>query len=426
MSLNAESRLLVLLFTDIVGSVSLKDRDGERVYCESLIHIERSVRAVIDQIEHASVLNDTGDGCLIAVPTAQAGVQCALDILERIDATDWSAMGCSDAVRVRIGVHMGEVTLLPDEHGSGRPKAVGLPVDITARIMDGAAPGTIRVSAPVYEDAEAHMRSTGDAERDVAWRSMGPQKFKGRSTPLTIYEVQSGGPHAIATPARHALRVLAVMLVLGGIAIGAVMLTAGEKPIRAPAITAIEVRRFAIEPEAGVIVDHGPISETNVPHVGDGVSVSAEYDAPAYCYLVSMDTDGQVVLRHPSDPDRAPERVTSFEFPATTHSADPVLFGLSIPAGAQAFALLVSGEPLPAWSAWCAENELPHWSPGEEANTVFTVANGADTPDSLDTKGALILIEGRIVSGPLQWLRNQRERLDDVRLVRFPVHETDE
>ena len=64
------SRLMVLLFTDVVGSTELKNRLGTVEYAELLGRHDRIFRQIIAAMDGSRILKDTGDGFFVSFATA--------------------------------------------------------------------------------------------------------------------------------------------------------------------------------------------------------------------------------------------------------------------------------------------------------------------------------------------------------------------
>ncbi len=84
--------------------------------------------------------------------------------------------------------------------------------------------------------------------------------------------------------------------------------------------------------------------------VEDDVKVRAELSGPAYCYLIAYNPDGKEQLCYPEAGNAPPAPVKSFEYP----SEPTKYFGLTKKEGTgpQAFVLLASAKPLPAYKEW--------------------------------------------------------------------------
>lgn len=190
------SRQFVLAITDIVGSVALKERVGQKAYLRALRAHDEVLREVLGAVEGAQVLNDTGDGRVIAFEGADAGVRACLEIQHRLAQVDWSDYGLDEPLGVRAGVNTGQVALIPDETPGRAPKVVGLPLDLAARIMALGEAGRVVVAGSVFEESERALRGPTGEGLHVRWRALGRKQLKGRRTPMSVYEA-----HYADTPA---------------------------------------------------------------------------------------------------------------------------------------------------------------------------------------------------------------------------------
>ena len=129
-----ERALATVLFTDIVGSTEQAAARGDRAW--------RAVLDRHDQISTESVerfvgrfVKSTGDGILATFASPSNAVECARDIRRREAAS---------GVRIRAGVHTGEVELRDGDVG-------GIGVHIAARIVGLAADDAVWVSRTVKD-----------------------------------------------------------------------------------------------------------------------------------------------------------------------------------------------------------------------------------------------------------------------------------
>jgi predicted ATPase len=121
---------VTFLFTDIEGSTALLEELGSEGYGELLSHHHRVCRAA--WIEHGGVeVDKTGDAFFVAFPTASGVLAAAADAQRAL-----AELG----LRVRMGVHTGEVSL--NETGY-----VGFEVHRAARIAAAAHGGQVVVSS---------------------------------------------------------------------------------------------------------------------------------------------------------------------------------------------------------------------------------------------------------------------------------------
>src|SRR5262249_12201010 len=89
----------------------------------------------------------------------------------------------------------------------------------------------------------------------------------------------------------------------------------------------------------------------------DDVRIDVKLSRPAYCYLIAFNPNGDEQLVYPPDVAAAPPRVEFFRYPAVETRFFPLTDG----AGVQAFVLLTSPEPLPAYQEWKARTGSAPW-----------------------------------------------------------------
>jgi tRNA A-37 threonylcarbamoyl transferase component Bud32 len=87
----------------------------------------------------------------------------------------------------------------------------------------------------------------------------------------------------------------------------------------------------------------------------DRVQVKAEFSEPVYCFLLAFNPDGKEQLCWPADGRQPPERQDRLDYP------EKQLFALNDGEGLQAFVLLASRQPLPAYDDWKSQRPVPVW-----------------------------------------------------------------
>jgi class 3 adenylate cyclase len=150
-----------LLMTDIVDSTATASRLGDATWKQTLGEHNRLVRARLERYLGKEV-NTTGDGFLAMFASAIAAIRCAASIR---DATN------EFGLPVRIGIHTGEVELLPGDIG-------GVSVHAAARVMALGGASDVIVSATtrgLVLDADVHFESRG------------VQRLKGLPTRLEVF-----------------------------------------------------------------------------------------------------------------------------------------------------------------------------------------------------------------------------------------------
>jgi class 3 adenylate cyclase len=160
-----ERVLTTVLFTDIVGSTAAAEHHGDRAWKQLLEAHHEDVRGLLEA-HHGHEVKMTGDGFLATFDSPGRAIACALRIVPAAHLL---------GIEVRAGVHTGEVELAGQD-------VRGLAVHLAARIMDGAGPGEVLVSATTRE-----LASGGDVE----FTTRGIREFKGLSGAREVYEVRA-------------------------------------------------------------------------------------------------------------------------------------------------------------------------------------------------------------------------------------------
>jgi serine/threonine protein kinase len=98
----------------------------------------------------------------------------------------------------------------------------------------------------------------------------------------------------------------------------------------------------------------------------DDVRVRAEFNAPAYCYLIALNPDGTVQFCPPGDEGKPPRTQTELTYPT-----GETVFGLTDGVGLQAFVLLASRRPLPSYREWKSRHGAAPWGTAPSAEGVW-------------------------------------------------------
>ena len=198
---------MVLMFTDVQGSVDLKNRIGTAGYAEALAKHDGIFRRLVATSPGAEILSDTGDGFFAAFASASDAVRAAL-LFQQFVARE------AQPLKVRCGLHVGEVTELDDAQAH-RPKVVGLAADFASRLTGLAGGGQILLTRFPFNEARQFIRShpaVGDeAVPEIRWVAHGEYLFKGSEEPMEVFEVGAAGFAPLAPPpdsadVRRALR----------------------------------------------------------------------------------------------------------------------------------------------------------------------------------------------------------------------------
>lgn len=142
------------------------------------------------------IVDWAGDGCFLTFPTPSAAVRFALGVQFAHDKEQ-------ELPRVRIGIHIGEVSEQANPSGVGRPDVDGLAVGLASRIADLAEAGQILLSASAYEASRSRLEAQLEGW-PVRWDTHGSYRLKGFEKPLEICEVGLEGQAPFRRPAASA------------------------------------------------------------------------------------------------------------------------------------------------------------------------------------------------------------------------------
>src|SRR5436189_2233242 len=145
------SRLMVLMFTDIVGSTDLKRKLGDSETAKMIRRHDEIFRYTVGAFPFAEILKDVGDGFLARFNSASDAVHAALHFQSSLHSEKWQ-----HPLKSRVGLHLGEVSELDKEPSSGQTKLSGMAVDIAARVMSLALPGQILMTRAAFDNARQY------------------------------------------------------------------------------------------------------------------------------------------------------------------------------------------------------------------------------------------------------------------------------
>ncbi len=186
------SRILTLVFTDLVDSTALKRQRGDQAVGE-LIARHRALVGRLATESSGRIIDWAGDGCFLTFETPSAAVTFGLR-LQQAQREE------PDLPDVRTGMHMGEVSERPGPDGDvAHPRVEGLAVDLAARISGLARPAQVLMSAAVADSARQHL-DAGSFSQPIVWRAYGPYSLKGFDEPLEIREAGLEGVASFEAP----------------------------------------------------------------------------------------------------------------------------------------------------------------------------------------------------------------------------------
>ena len=173
------------LFTDIEGSTALLRRVGQGAYAQVLASHQALIRSALAAHDGKEV-DTQGDGFFAVFSSPTACVAAAAQMQQALEAQAWPA---GEHVRVRMGVHTGEVA----RTATG---LVGLDVHRGARVAAVAYGGQVLVS----ETTAALVRSS--LPPGAALRDLGMHRLKDLGRPEQIFQLDVTGLPAEFPPLR--------------------------------------------------------------------------------------------------------------------------------------------------------------------------------------------------------------------------------
>jgi TolB-like protein/class 3 adenylate cyclase len=167
-----ERKLAAIFAADIAGYSRLMGLD-ETGTLERL----KARREIMDRLiaaHRGRIFNTAGDSVIADFASAVDAVQCAVVVQEAL-AKENAGMAASEAMRFRIGIHVGDVIV----EGTN---LFGDAVNIAARLEAVAEPGGICVSGTVRDQIGSKL--------PIAFADLGEQQVKNIAQPIRAYRVQ--------------------------------------------------------------------------------------------------------------------------------------------------------------------------------------------------------------------------------------------
>jgi class 3 adenylate cyclase/tetratricopeptide (TPR) repeat protein len=160
-------RLAAIMFTDIVGYTSMMSKNEKKAL--HAIQVVRDILKPLIKKYNGKWQKEIGDGTLSSYSSAVDAVNCALDFQYAFERQDF---------KVRIGIHVGEVTMTEDDiFGDG--------VNIASRIEPLAPPGGIYITDRVYEDVSN--------KPEIKTALVGTRSLKNVERPIQVYALVGEG-----------------------------------------------------------------------------------------------------------------------------------------------------------------------------------------------------------------------------------------
>jgi adenylate cyclase len=163
-------RMAAIMVGDIVGYSAMMEKSEEKTVAR-LATCETLVSEKVASLD-GRVFNRAGDATLAEFPSPINALRCAVEIGAALAGIDGSN---DEPLKMRFGVHVADVVV----HGDN---LVGDGVNLTARIQQAAAPGTVWVSGVLFDQIRRNSPYSFD--------DFGERRFKNLSEPIRIYQVR--------------------------------------------------------------------------------------------------------------------------------------------------------------------------------------------------------------------------------------------
>jgi adenylate cyclase len=178
-------RLAAILSADAVSYSRLMAQDEVGTVRILQAHREHLSRLVCQH--RGRVVDSPGDNLLAEFPSALDAVRSAVEIQRALEASN-AERPPDRRMEFRIGVHLGDVMVDGDQiYGEG--------INIAARIERLAEPGTVCVSAPVWDQVRHKLGLPAE--------DLGDQVLKNIPEPVRVYRVRLTGEPARPEAARR-------------------------------------------------------------------------------------------------------------------------------------------------------------------------------------------------------------------------------
>ena len=156
-----DKKLTTALFTDIVGSTEKLIQMGDQAWRNALDQHDAVASALVKKFR-GRIVKNTGDGLLAVFDGPVRALQCALALVQALEAI---------GLPIRAGLHVGEVVNRGED-------VTGIAVNIAARVMDKARSGEILATRTLRD-------LTGGS--DMAFASRGEYELKGLSEHFELF-----------------------------------------------------------------------------------------------------------------------------------------------------------------------------------------------------------------------------------------------
>ena len=167
---------LTFLFTDVVGSTALWERDPGVMAAAMALHDQLAADVVSEHGGRLVKPRGEGDSLFVVFESPAAALVCGAALQRGVAATVWPTR---TPITVRAAVHTGMIEARDDDF-------YGPTVNRAARLRGAAHPGQVVVSAATAE----HAGTLGDG---LSLRPLGPHRLRGIGDPEEVFQLCGEG-----------------------------------------------------------------------------------------------------------------------------------------------------------------------------------------------------------------------------------------
>ncbi len=180
--------LAAILVADVVGSTAMMERD-EVGTLAAMQKVMTEVAEPAVKKHHGRFIKTTGDGAIIEFGSPVEAVICAFEVQRQL-ADRASSEAVERQISLRIGINLGDIICGPDGdlYGDG--------VNVAVRLQEIAEPGSICISAKVYDELHGRL--------NLRFEQRGEQVLKNITRPIQVYA--SRGTAVAARASSHGSR----------------------------------------------------------------------------------------------------------------------------------------------------------------------------------------------------------------------------
>ena len=185
-----------MLFTDIVGSTSLKQDMGDRAAIDLIQRHHSLMRDLLTEFDGAEEIATAGDSFFIVFLKPSDAARFALKLQSALRELSRDS---GREVKDRVGIHVGEI-YVSEKEDLGR-ELFGLQIDTAARVMSLGDGDQILLSRFAFDNARQVLRGAqADGLSELSWLNHGFYSLKGVEEPIEVCEIGEKGFAVLRPP----------------------------------------------------------------------------------------------------------------------------------------------------------------------------------------------------------------------------------